>query len=141
MFIVPTRLKRLTLCSKQNGSSSRYVDIHFTECNGCSASELVIKPEAGLCLISAVFLFLDVFTPSFVELTSSDYRENLQTLRLAGVDFPFGECIFALMPVWNCSLFIGVLAYSVLVSLLVNGFIFAASCLTTVIKFCLDLFS
>lgn len=31
----------------------------------------------------------DVFTPSFVELTSDDYRRNLQTLRLAGVDFPF----------------------------------------------------
>lgn len=30
-----------------------------------------------------------VFTPSCVELTSSDYRGNLQTLRLAGVDFPF----------------------------------------------------
>lgn len=31
----------------------------------------------------------DVFTPSFVELTSSDCKENLKTLRLAGVDFPF----------------------------------------------------
>ncbi|KDR10607.1 Inositol-tetrakisphosphate 1-kinase [Zootermopsis nevadensis] len=30
-----------------------------------------------------------VFTPSFVELTSSDYKENCETLRLAGVDFPF----------------------------------------------------
>ena len=43
-----------------------------------------------------VFVFADVFTPSFVELTSGDHRENLQTLRLAGVDFPFGEFIFTL---------------------------------------------
>lgn len=31
----------------------------------------------------------DVFTPSFVELTSSDVQENLQALRRAGVKFPF----------------------------------------------------
>jgi len=39
-------------------------------------------------------MFSDVFTPCFVELTSDDHRENLQTLRLAGVNFPFGEFIF-----------------------------------------------
>ena len=46
--------------------------------------------------MSALFMFSDVFTPSFVELTSDDQRGNLQTLRLAGVDFPFGEIIFTL---------------------------------------------
>jgi hypothetical protein len=49
-----------------------------------------------LCMLSVLYLFPDVFTPSFVELTSSDCEENLKTLRLAGVDFPFGEFIFAL---------------------------------------------
>jgi hypothetical protein len=47
-----------------------------------------------VCLKSVLFPFPDVFTPSFVELTSSDYEENLKTLRLADVDFPFGEFIF-----------------------------------------------
>ena len=43
--------------------------------------------------MSVVFVFSDVFTPSFVELTSYDHRANLQTLRLAGADFPFGKFI------------------------------------------------
>lgn len=46
--------------------------------------------------MSVPFVFSDVFTPSFVEMTSDDHREKLQTLRLAGVDFPFGEFIFTL---------------------------------------------
>jgi peroxiredoxin len=46
--------------------------------------------------MSVLFVFSGVFTPSCVELTSSDYRGNLQTLRLAGVDFPFGKFIFTL---------------------------------------------
>lgn len=33
----------------------------------------------------------DVFTPSFVELTSNDVQENVAALRRAGVQFPFGE--------------------------------------------------
>ncbi|KAJ9589652.1 hypothetical protein L9F63_017141 [Diploptera punctata] len=31
----------------------------------------------------------NVFIPSFVELTSNDFEENLKTLRMAGVNFPF----------------------------------------------------
>jgi hypothetical protein len=46
--------------------------------------------------VSVLFVFSDVFTPSFVELTSDDHRGNLETLRLAGMDFPFGEFIFTL---------------------------------------------
>jgi len=46
--------------------------------------------------VSVLFVFSDVFTPSFVELTSDDHRGNLQTLRLTGVDFPFGKFIFTL---------------------------------------------
>jgi hypothetical protein len=46
--------------------------------------------------VSVLFVFADVFTPSFVELTADDHRGNLETLRLAGVDFPFGEFIFTL---------------------------------------------
>jgi len=46
--------------------------------------------------VSVLFVFSDVFTPSFVELTSGDHRGNLQTLRLAGIDFPFGKFIFTL---------------------------------------------
>jgi hypothetical protein len=62
-----------------------------------------------LCALSVLFLFPDVFTPSFVELTSSDCEENLKTLRLAGVDFPFGEFIFTLVRVCYFNLLIAVL--------------------------------
>jgi hypothetical protein len=53
----------------------------------------MMKQEISYVCYMACFLFPDVFTPSFVELTSSDCEENLKTLRLAGVDFPFGEFI------------------------------------------------
>lgn len=39
---------------------------------------------------------LDVFTPTFVEILSTDVEENIIKLKNAGVTFPFGklECKF-----------------------------------------------
>ena len=39
----------------------------------------------------------DVFIPSYVELTSNDFAENLKTLRMAGVHFPFGKNISCIL--------------------------------------------
>lgn len=33
----------------------------------------------------------DVFTPSFVEITSNDVEENIAALKKAGVKYPFGK--------------------------------------------------
>jgi hypothetical protein len=59
----------------------------------CNARRL----DCNLLVLSVLFPFPDVFTPSFVELTSSDCEENLKTLRLAGVDFPFGELFYVIL--------------------------------------------
>ena len=52
---------------------------------------------------NAVLLDSEVFTPSFVEITSNNAEENLNILKKAGVKFPFGKitkillCLSAIM--------------------------------------------
>lgn len=36
-------------------------------------------------------MFTDVFTPTYVELTSNNVAENIKKLRSHGIGYPFGE--------------------------------------------------
>lgn len=45
--------------------------------------------KVNICL----FMFSDVFTPSFVELTTTNHAENIMLLRQADVRFPFGKLV------------------------------------------------